>query len=128
MRVIDADVSLQHAAPPARGRELASLRASALGERFYSWRASCGRLYVCSIFLAEEADLLAGFRQAAVIGVARDGASRRPVVVLAAEDFATVQGRRLRADAHALGVEEWHVRFCPGDRGLTRRFARALLS
>jgi hypothetical protein len=130
MRVIDTDVplSLEHAAPPARGRELASLRASDLGERFYSWRASCGRLYVCSVFLAEEAAVIAQFGQAAVIGVAREGASRRPVVVLAAEDFGTARGRRLRADARALGVDEWHVRFCPGDRDLTRRFARALLN
>jgi hypothetical protein len=116
------------AAPSSQGRELASLSASGLGERFYSWRASCGRLYVCSIFRAEEAALIAAFAGAAVIGVVHEGAARRPACVFASDALATAAGRRLRADACRLGVNEWHVRFCAGDRDLTRRFARALLS
>lgn len=130
MQVID-EVSVSagaFAAPFGRGRELASLSASALGERFYSWRASCGRLYVCSIFSPEEEALIASFAGAAVIGVARDGAMRRPVCVFASDALATAAGRRLRAAALRLGVNEWHVRFGAGDRDLTRRFARALLS
>ncbi|MBY6239669.1 hypothetical protein [Methylosinus sp. Sm6] len=130
MQVIDNDSfsSGAFSAPSCRGRELASLGAGALGERFYSWRASCGRLYVCSIFSAEEAALIAAFADAAVIGVVRDGASRRPACVFASDALATAAGRRLKADARRLGVTEWHVRFCAGDRDLTRRFARALLS
>jgi hypothetical protein len=134
MLVIDAEcasaspAAASPAAPSARGRALDSLRASALGERFYSWRASCGRLHVCSIFGIEEEGLLSSFAEAAVIGVVRDGDSRRPVCVLSAEEFGRAWGRRLRADARRLGVNEWHVRFCPGDRELVRRLARSLLS
>jgi hypothetical protein len=134
MFVIDAEcasafpAAASPAAPSARGRELDSLRASDLGERFYSWRAACGRLYVCSIFPIAEEGLVASFAEAAVVGVVRDGESRRPACVLSAEEFGKAWGRRLRADARRLGVNEWHVRFCPGDRELIRRLARALLS
>jgi hypothetical protein len=127
--VIDRDTPAETPASPSfRGRELASLRASSLGERFYSWRSSCGALHVCSIFPAEEEALVALFARAAIIGVVRDGEARRPVCVVSTEEFATERGRRLRATARSSGVNEWHVRFCPDDRDLTRRFARALLS
>jgi hypothetical protein len=111
-----------------RGRKLTSLGASALGERFYSWRTSCGSLHVCSIFGADEEAVVAAFRDAVVIGVARDGAERRPVCVLLADIFETIGGRRAREGARALGVNEWHVRFSADAGGLARNLARSLLS
>lgn len=111
-----------------RGRGLAALHSTSLRERFYSWRAGRGERYVCTIFSAEEEALVAGFARAVVIGVAREGVERRPICVLAAEDFDTQSGRLARVAAGALGVNEWHVRFCALPGELARRLARALLN
>ncbi|MBG0811050.1 hypothetical protein IY145_16895 [Methylosinus sp. H3A] len=111
-----------------RGRELAALDQTSLRERFYSWRAADGERYVCTIFSAEEEALVAGFARAVVIGVACDGGQRRPVCVLASEDFYTKSGRLARVAAGALGVNEWHVRFCALPGALARRLAKALLN
>lgn len=115
------------ASPPARGRELASLDASDLRDRFYSWRGASGSRHVCSIFRADEETIVALFSQAIIIGVARKGAIRRPICVLASDDFATANGRLVRDDARTLGVNEWHVHFGAGD-DLLRGLAAALLN
>lgn len=110
-----------------RGRELAALDKTSLRERFYSWRAADGEHYVCTIFPAEEEALVAGFARAVVIGVACDAGQRRPVCVLLAEELDTPSGRRARLAAGALGVNEWHVRFCALPE-VARCLARALLN
>ncbi|HEY8066939.1 MAG TPA: hypothetical protein VIF40_19770 [Methylosinus sp.] len=110
-----------------RGRELAALDKTSLRERFYSWRAADGEHYVCTIFPAEEEALVAGFARAVVIGVAWDAGQRRPVCVLLAEELDTPSGRRARLAAGALGVNEWHVRFCALPE-VARCLARALLN
>lgn len=110
----------------ARGRTLASLDSCDLRDRFYSWREASGRRFVCSIFRAEEEGVVALFSQAVVIGVAREGAERRPVCVLAAHDFETPEGRSIRADALTLGANEWHVHFGADDDA--RAIARTLLN
>ncbi|PWB83238.1 MAG: hypothetical protein C3F11_07765 [Methylocystaceae bacterium] len=98
-------------APSARGQELASLASCDLRDRFYSWRGASGQRYVCSIFRLDEESVVAEFSQAVVIGVVREGATRRPVCVLRSRDFETDDGRAVRDDARKLGVNEWHVRF-----------------
>jgi hypothetical protein len=110
-----------------RGRELAALDKTSLRERFYSWRAADGEHYVCTIFPAEEEALVAGFARAVVIGVACDAGQRRPICVLLAEELDTPSGRRARLAAGALGVNEWHVRFCALPE-VARCLARALLN
>lgn len=114
-------------ARPGRGEELASLDSSDLRDRFYSWRAMSGRRYVCSIFRLDEETIVADFSRAIVIGVAREGAMRRPVCVLASDDFETVDGHIVRDDARALGVTEWHVHFAARDDDM-RGLAIALLN
>jgi len=111
-----------------RGRGLAALHSTPLRERFYSWRAGRGERYVCTIFSAAEEALVAGFARAVVIGVAREGGERRPVCVLASEDFDAESGRLARIAANALGVNEWHVRFCALPGALARHLAKALLN
>jgi len=111
-----------------RGRGLAALDRTTLRERFYSWRAADGEHYVCTIFPAEEETLVARFARAVVIGVALEGGQRRPVCVLLAEEFDTPSGRSSRLAAGALGVNEWHVRFCALPGALARRLAKALLN
>jgi hypothetical protein len=131
MFVVDR-VERRDGRPPAdeaipRGRQLGALDRTALRERFYSWRAADGERYVCTIFRAEEEALVAGFARAVVIGVAQEGGQRRPVCVLVAEEFDTPSGRLARVAAGALGVNEWHVRFCALPQ-VARRLARALLN
>jgi hypothetical protein len=116
------------AASVIRGGGLAALHATPLRERFYSWRAGRGERYVCTIFSAEEEALVAGFARAVVIGVAREGAERRPVCVLSTEEFDAPSGRLARAAAIALGVNEWHVRFCALPVEVARHLAKALLN
>ncbi len=111
----------------ARGQELASLDCSELRDRFYSWRAASGRRYVCSIFRTDEETIVADFSQAVVIGVMREGAMRRPICVLASDCFETIAGHIVREDAHALGVNEWHVHFGARDDDM-RGLAIALLN
>lgn len=114
-------------APPARGQELASLNSCDLRDRFYSWRGASGQRYVCSIFRLNEESVVADFSQAVVIGVAREGAARRPICVLCSSDFETDTGRIIRADARALGANEWHVHFGARD-DMLRGLAAALLN
>ena len=100
---------------PPRGQALGSLVSSDLRERFYSWRGASGRRYVCSVFPSAEESTLADFSQGVVIGVAGEGASRRPICVLFAREFESERGRLVRQEARALGASEWHVHFCADD-------------
>ncbi len=97
-----------------RGQELDSLaEANVLQGRFFSWRGVSGRRYVCSIFDRGEEGFVSDVRSGVVIGVARDGAVRRPLCVFAAGgDDARPP---LASLARELGVSEWHVHFCAGD-------------
>jgi hypothetical protein len=113
--------------PPPRGQALGALRASKLLDRFYSWRGASGERYVCSIFSLEEETIVADFSQAIAIGVARDGARRRPVCLLPCRAFETDPGRAIRDAARAHGVNEWHVHFGSGDAG-SRDLAESLLN
>jgi hypothetical protein len=127
MFVIDQEA---HASPSpnslSRGRPLASLEACGLCERFYSWRAG-DRRYVCSVFRSEEEALVGSFSRAIVVGVVREGTNRRPICVMASDDFDSTAQCLTRRDARSLGVEEWHVHF-GGGAELLRRFAVALLN
>ena len=110
-----------------RGQALAALRASCLLDRFYSWKGISEERYVCSIFSLEEEAIVAGFAQVVVIGVVRDARGRRPVCVLSSRHFKSEQGRMIRFEARALGVNEWHVRFGSSDDAL-RDLADSLLN
>ena len=48
----------------------------------------------------------------AVIGVAREGVTTRPVCVFLAQERAPGDRFALRRIARELGVAEWHVHFC----------------
>jgi hypothetical protein len=100
------------AARAPRGQSLASLPASDLGERFYAWRGASGARFVCSVFQAGETGIVADFSSALIVGVAREGALRRPVCVLSSREFEGVAGRAPWEAERALGVAEWHVHFC----------------
>ena len=95
-----------------RGQSLSALRASDLRDRFYSWRGASGRNYVCSVFRLSDEALLTDFAHSLFIGVAREGAGRRPLCALASRDFGDAAGAILRAEAMAQGLSEWHVHFC----------------
>ncbi len=110
-----------------RGQALASLTASDLHERFYSWRGVSGRRYICSVFSVAETAAVSEFTSAAVIGVANDGAARRPVCVMSSREFRLLEDVGLRGDASAHGVSEWHVHFGVDEDGL-RDLAGSLLS
>lgn len=112
---------------PPRGQSLASLSASKLRERFYSWRGASGRRYVCSVFPSIEETIVADFSQGVIIGVVGEGASRRPICVLSADDFDSERGLLVRQEARARGVDEWHIHFGVGDAGL-RDLADLLLN
>jgi hypothetical protein len=107
-----------------RGQSLASLAASSLGAGFYSWRGFSGRNYVCSVFADAERAVVAEFSAATIIGVASEGAARRPVCVLSSREFSV-----LSADRHGEfpGVDEWHVHF-GADEAELRDLAASLLS
>jgi hypothetical protein len=113
--------------PSPRGQALAALRASYLLDRFYSWRGSSGERYVCSIFSLEEEPIVADFAQTVVIGVSRDGVQRRPICLISSREFSTNEGRAIRNEARAFGVNEWHVHFGSGDAGL-RDLSESLLN
>ncbi len=89
-----------------RGASLASLAQSRLNGAFYAWHGLSGRRYVLSVFEGSDWALVSEFEGVAIVGVANDGATRRPICVLSA--------RELRA----LG---------PGARRGDERVARALL-
>jgi hypothetical protein len=110
----------------SRGQELDSLVESTnLRSRFFAWRGLSGRRYVCSVFQSGEEGFVAGVENGVVIGVAREGASARPVCVFQAE--AGQARRSLRDLAQELGVVEWHVHFC-ADAEAARDIAGSLLN
>lgn len=109
------------------GQALASLSTSDLRERFYSWRGLSGRRYICSVFSACEAAVISEFTAAAVIGVAKVGAARRPVCVMSSREFHVWGDIGSRKGAESHGVSEWHVHFGVDDEGL-RDLAGSLLS
>jgi hypothetical protein len=109
------------------GQALASLLASDLRERFYSWRGLSGRRYICSVFSAADAAVVSEFTAAAVIGVAKVGAARRPVCVMSSREFRVWGDIGPREGAESHGVSEWHVHFGVDEQGL-RDLAGSLLN
>jgi|688.fasta_scaffold215787_2 hypothetical protein len=94
-----------------RGEALTSLAGSqGLSDRFFAWRGKAGQRYVCSVFRDGEEGFVADVTSGAIIGVVRDGATTRPVCVIAARQSGSTQA--LRALGRELGVAEWHVHFC----------------
>jgi hypothetical protein len=98
-----------------------------LRERFYSWRGLSGRRYICSVFSVAETAVVSEFTAAAVIGVAKAGAARRPVCVMSSREFHVWGDIGSREGAESHGVSEWHVHFGVDDEGL-RDLAGSLLS
>jgi hypothetical protein len=114
---------LEDAAP--RGQALQSLaETDSLRSRFFSWRGASGRRYVCSVFQSGEDSFIAGVTNGVVIGVAREGATARPVCVFLAQER---ERRGLREIARELGVAEWHVHFC-ADAATLRDLSASLLN
>jgi hypothetical protein len=95
-----------------RGESLASLAQSGLRGAFYSWHGLSGRRYVLSVFDGSQWPMLSEFESVAIVGVASDGATRRPVCVLSS--------RELRALGPALSTAatEWHVLFSADDAAI----------
>jgi len=115
--------SLADVAP--RGQALQSLaETDSLRSRFFSWRGASGRGYVCSVFQSGEDSFVADVTNGVVIGVAREGATTRPVCVFLAQERAR---RGLREIARELGVAEWHVHFC-ADAASLRDLSASLLN
>jgi hypothetical protein len=114
---VDARRASSFRAPP-RGQALASLVASDLRERFYSWRGLSGQRYVFSVFSIAETAMVCEFTAAAVIGVASDGLARRPVCVMSSREFCQLESGGLRSESLAAGVSEWHVHFGVDEEGL----------
>ena len=116
---------LEDAAP--RGQALQSLaETDSLRSRFFSWRGASGRRYVCSVFQSGEDSFIADVTNGVVIGVAREGATTRPVCVFLAQERAR-RPPRLREIARELGVAEWHVHFC-ADAATLRDLSASLLN
>lgn len=110
----------------ARGRELDSLvESDTLRNRFFSWRGLSGRRYVCSVFQTGEDGFVADVTNGIIIGVARDGATARPVCVFPAREGG--ERRALRELAQGLRIDEWHVHFS-ADAETARDLAASLLS
>ncbi len=99
-----------------RGAALDSLSESGLFDRFYSWRGNSGARYVCTVFPVGEKAMVADFAEGVVIGVAREGESRRPVCVIASQEFSVFDEKKLRDVVARRGVDEWHVHFTADDR------------
>ncbi|MGJ0560746.1 hypothetical protein [Methylocystis sp.] len=115
--------TLEDAGP--RGQALQSLaETDSLRSRFFSWRGASGRRYVCSVFQSGEDSFVADVTNGVVIGVAREGATTRPVCVFLAQERAR---RGLRQIARELGVAEWHVHFC-ADAASLRDLSASLLN
>ena len=80
--------TLEDSAP--RGQALQSLaETDSLRSRFFSWRGASGRRYVCSVFQSGEDSFVADVTNGVVIGVAREGATTRPVCVFLAQERST---------------------------------------
>ena len=117
--------TLEDSAP--RGQALQSLaETDSLRSRFFSWRGASGRRYVCSVFQSGEDSFVADVTNGVVIGVAREGATTRPVCVFLAQERARDR-RGLREIARELGVAEWHVHFC-ADAASLRDLSASLLN
>ena len=115
--------TLEDSAP--RGQALQSLaETDSLRSRFFSWRGASGRRYVCSVFQSGEDSFVADVTNGVVIGVAREGATTRPVCVFLAQER---DRRGLREIARELGVAEWHVHFC-ADAASLRDLSASLLN
>lgn len=113
--------------PAPRGQELSSLaEADALRARFFSWRGTSGRRYVCTVFQRGEEAFVAAVESGTVIGVSHEGAAVRPLCVFAAGEGGRA-GRALAALARELGVDEWHVHFCENGEA-ARDLSASLLS
>ena len=95
-----------------RGASLASLAQSRLNGAFYSWHGLSGRRYVLSVFEGSDWALVSEFEGVAIVGVANDGTTRRPICVLSS--------RELRALGPSLieAATEWHVLFCADESAL----------
>ncbi len=118
--------TLEDAGP--RGEALQSLaETDSLRSRFFSWRGASGRRYVCSVFQSGEDSFMAGVTNGVVIGVAREGATTRPVCVFLAQERSYGDRRGLREIARELGVAEWHVHFC-ADAASLRDLSASLLN
>jgi hypothetical protein len=112
----------------ARGEALQSLAATdSLRHRFFAWRGASGRRYVCSVFQSGEDAFIADVTNGVVIGVAREGATSRPVCVFLAQERVPGDRRALRKTAQELGVAEWHVHFC-ADAATLRDLSASLLN
>ncbi|TLG78032.1 hypothetical protein [Methylocystis sp. B8] len=112
----------------ARGEALQSLAATdSLRHRFFAWRGASGRRYVCSVFQSGEDSFIADVTNGVVIGVAREGATSRPVCVFLAQERAPGDRHALRKTAQELGVAEWHVHFC-ADATTLRDLSASLLN
>ena len=122
-----APVAEAAAEETSRGQALASLLASDLRERFYSWRGVSGRRYICSIFSAADAAVVSEFTAAAVIGVSKIGEARRPVCVMSSREYHVLGNIGSREGLETHSVTEWHVHFCADDEAV-RDLAGALLS
>jgi hypothetical protein len=99
-----------------RGAALNSLSESELFDRFYSWRGISGARYVCTVFPVGEKAIVADFAEGVVIGVAREGESRRPVCIISSQEFSACDEKKLRQVIARRGVDEWHVHFTADDR------------
>ncbi|MGJ0621445.1 MAG: hypothetical protein ACR65Z_12145 [Methylocystis sp.] len=111
-----------------RGEALRSLaETDSLRGRFFSWRGASGRRYVCSVFQSGEESFIADVTNGAVIGVAREGVTTRPVCVFLAQDRKPGDRYALRRMARELGVAEWHVHFC-ADAATLRDLSASLLN
>jgi hypothetical protein len=107
-----------------RGQELESLaETEALRGRFFAWRGVSGRRYVCSVFQRGEEGFVADIENGVIVGVAREGAARRPLCVIGAGEGVGA----LRRLARELSVAEWHVRF-GDDAEMARDLSGSLLN
>jgi len=104
-----------------RGASLASLAQTKLHGAFYSWHGASGRRYVLSVFDGSDWMLVSDFESVAIVGVANDGATRRPICVLSP--------RELRALGPALveAASEWHVLFA-ADEAAMKDLAGSLMN
>ena len=103
------------------GASLASLAQTPLRGAFYSWHGASGSRYVLSVFDGSDWMLVSEFESVAIVGVANDGTTRRPICVLSP--------RELRALGPALveAASEWHVLF-GADEAAIRDLAGSLMN
>ena len=97
------------------------LRETAFAEHFHFWRGASARRYAVSVSTIEPsldrfgaADALPDFDGFVLISVARSGAMRWPLAVVAVERSA--DRRAAMIEAQAVGASEWHVHLLGQDR------------